>query len=79
MKVKDLIEGLQRNYSPDDYLYVEYWDKEIAQSFSDPDFPPMTSDQWESVVDIMVSRERYYLSLIADAISEAVEEVQEVS
>jgi len=75
MVVKDLIEQLQRNYTPDTEIYVEYWDKEIAQSFSSPDIAPLTEEQWGEVVDILEDRERYDQSLVADAIAETVEEV----
>lgn len=32
MKVKDLIEQLQRDYKPEDSLLVAYWDREFVQT-----------------------------------------------
>ncbi len=32
MKVKDLIEQLQRDYKPEDSLLVAYWDKEYVET-----------------------------------------------
>lgn len=75
MTVKEIIERLQRDYTPETELYVEYWDKEIAQSFSSPDIAPLTEEQWGEVVDILEDRERYDQSLVADAIADTVEEV----
>lgn len=75
MRVQDLTNQLKQNYTPDTELYVEYWDKEIAQSFSSPDIAPLTDEQWGEVVDILEDRERYDQSLVADAIADTVEEV----
>jgi hypothetical protein len=75
MKVRELIEQLQRDYALDTELYVEYWDKEIAQSFSSPDIAPLTDEQWSDVVSLMEDSERYDQSLVADALGEAVEKV----
>lgn len=75
MTVKELIEQLERNYTPETDLYVEYWDKEIAQSFASPDLAPMTDEQWGEVVDVLEDRERYDQSLVADAIADAVNDV----
>lgn len=35
MKVKDLIEQLQRDYKPEDSLLVAYWDKDYVQTALD--------------------------------------------
>lgn len=35
MKVKDLIEQLQRDYKPEDRLLVAYWDKDYVQTALD--------------------------------------------
>jgi len=75
MTVKELIEQLERNYTPETDLYVEYWDKEIAQSFARPDLAPMTDEQWGEVVENLEEKERYDQSLVADAIAETVEDV----
>lgn len=75
MTVKELIERLERDYKPETELYVEYWDKEIAQSFARPDLAPMTDEQWGEVVENLEETERYDQSLAGDAIAEMVEDV----
>lgn len=48
MKVRALIEQLQRQYDLDDEIAVAYWDRETVASFSDE--PGLTGEQWSRVV-----------------------------
>ncbi len=44
MKVKDLIEQLQKYNNPDDDIVCAYW------SFSDVDDDSLTDDEWQELV-----------------------------
>lgn len=53
MKVKEVIEQLNKFYSPDDDILVEWWDAAWFSGMSDIN-PEMTftSEQWEKAVAI---------------------------
>lgn len=77
MKVSQLIEQLQRDYSPDTELYVEYWDKEIVENFmwEEENPPKLTDDEWGSIVEAMENSERLDQSMVADSLVEEAESV----
>lgn len=66
MKVSEIIERLNREYTPDTELYVEWWDKEIVESFVSQD-DPISDDDWVRVVEKMEDGERQDQSMVADA------------
>ena len=72
MKVSKLIEQLERDYTPDTELYVEYWDKEIVQSYMwvGDKSPELTDDEWAEVVEAMENSERLDQSMVADSLVE---------
>lgn len=72
MKVKDLIENLQRYYKPEDEIFVEYWDKGTVESYGTS--RKMTDDEWAAVVETMEDGEFYHQSLAAEKLVETAEE-----
>ena len=77
MKVSQLIEQLQQNYSPDTELYVEYWDKETVDGFmwNGEEKKTLTEDEWVVVVQTMENSERLDQSMAADSLVEEAESV----
>lgn len=76
MKVMEIIDRLNRDYHPDTELYVEWWDKELAQSFSYlGDDAVLSDEEWAAAVDHLEEVERPDQSAIADAIGQAVDDV----
>jgi hypothetical protein len=74
MRVSEIIERLNRDYTSDTELYVEWWDKELAQSFSYMDETlDLSEEEWATVVNHLEETERPDQSLVADAIGEAVD------
>jgi hypothetical protein len=52
MKVKDLIEQLQRDYKPEDRLLLAYWDKEYVQTALEEKLEgkPYPDEAWEDAI-----------------------------
>jgi len=52
MKVKELIEQLQRDYKPEDQLLVAYWDKEYAETALEDKLEgkPYPEEAWEDAI-----------------------------
>jgi|AACY02.2.fsa_nt_gi hypothetical protein len=75
MKVSEVIDRLGV-YKPDDEIYIEWWDKDLAKSFSYmDDDAELTDEEWGAAVDHLENRERLDQSLVAEAIGEAVDRV----
>ena len=74
MKVAEIIERLNRDYTPDTELYVEWWDKDLSQalSYDDPTLD-LSDDEWAAVVSHLEDTERLDQSLVAQAIGVAVD------
>ena len=70
MQVKNLIEQLQQNYTPETELYVEYWDKEIVEQFmfDGENSQTITDDEWVAVVEAMENSERLDQNMVADSL-----------
>lgn len=70
MQVKNLIEQLQKYYTPETKLYVEYWDKETVEQFmfDGENSPTLTDDEWVAVVEAMENSERLDQSMVADSL-----------
>ena len=70
MQVKNLIEQLQQNYTPETELYVEYWDKEIVEQFmfDGENSQTITDDEWAAVVEAMENSERLDQNMVADSL-----------
>ena len=49
MKVRELIDALQRDYDPEDALVVAFWDREYF------DTSDLTPEQWVDVADYLDS------------------------
>ena len=49
MKVRELIDALQRDYDPEDALVVAFWDREYF------DTSDLTPEQWVDVADYLGS------------------------
>lgn len=76
MKVSEIIDRLNRDYHPDTELYVEWWDKELAQTFSYMDETlDLSEEEWATVVNHLEETERPDQSLVAEAIGDAVDRV----
>jgi hypothetical protein len=74
MKVSEIIERLNRNYTPDTQLYVEWWDKDLSQALSYEDETlSLSDDEWTAVVEHLENSERLDQSLVAQAIGGAVD------
>lgn len=75
MKVSEIIDRLSV-YKPDDHLYIEWWDKDLAKTFSymEEDVE-LTDEEWAAAVDHLENKERIDQSLVADAIGEVVDKV----
>jgi hypothetical protein len=72
MKVKDLIERLSTNYEPDTELIVDYWDKEIVESYGSPS---LSKTQWSLVIEDYENGEWHFQSLAAEVFVEIAEKV----
>lgn len=70
MQVKNLIEQLQQNYTPETELYVEYWDKEIVEQFmfDGENSQTITDEEWVAVVEAMENSERLDQNMVADSL-----------
>ena len=58
MKVKDLIEQLQKYNNPDDDIVCAYW------SFSDVDDDSLTDDEWRELVRRFDNHSFYLIPLL---------------
>jgi hypothetical protein len=58
MKVRDLIEQLNRDLKPDDQIIVAYWDKATVEQYAEV---TLTDDQWTDLVAEQDSYEPYEL------------------
>jgi hypothetical protein len=47
MRVKDLIDQLNRDLKPDDQIIVAYWDKVTVEQYAEV---TLTDDQWTDIV-----------------------------
>ena len=47
MRVKDLIDQLNRDLKPDDQIIVAYWDKATVEQYAEV---TLTDDQWTDIV-----------------------------
>ena len=74
MKVAEIIERLNRDYTPDTELYIEWWDKEIVESFAN-DSEPLSEDNWAQIVERMEDGERLDQSMVAEAFSDMFYEI----
>lgn len=72
MKVAEIIERLNRNYTPDTELYVQWWDRDIAERFYEG---AVSDEEWVEVVEKMEDGERIDQSMVADAMIQATYEV----
>lgn len=52
MKVKNLIEQLQRDYKPEDELLIAYWDKDYIQTALEEKLEgkPYPAEAWEDAI-----------------------------
>ena len=73
MKVMEIIDRLTSNYAPDDHLVIEWWDKEIAESFAGAEF--LNDEEWAKVVQIVENEDRSnpeFASYLADVASDVI-------
>lgn len=77
MLVKELIEQLQRHYTPEDNIIVAYWDKGTIEGYS-PD-TTITEDDWSEVVAKYEDGEFGWQSDAADSFLQLAEEVKNVA
>ena len=75
MKVKDLIEQLQRDYKPEDNLLVAYWDKEYAETALEDKLEgkPYPDEAWEDAIR-RAEKAEYWQSCGSDEIMEQADE-----
>lgn len=75
MKVRDLVDRLQKNYLPDDEIIADYWDKETIESYN----PGMelTEEQFAEVAARYEDAEYFWQSQAADTFVKLAEEVIE--
>jgi hypothetical protein len=84
MKVKDLIEQLQRDYKPEDSLLVAYWDKEYVETALEEKLEgkPYPIQAWEDAIRRAEDKE-YWQSCgseeIVDQADEALKDYKEES
>jgi hypothetical protein len=84
MKVKDLIEQLQRDYKPEDNLLVAYWDKEYAETALEDKLEGKSypDEAWEDAIR-RAEKAEYWQSCGSDEITEqaveALEDYKEAS
>ena len=84
MKVKDLIEQLQRDYKPEDRLLLAYWDKEYVQTALEDklDGKPYPDEAWEDAIRRAEDKE-FWQSCASEEIceqaSEALKDYKEAS
>jgi hypothetical protein len=74
MLVKELIEQLQRYYTPEDNLIVAYWDKGTIASYAE--VKEMTEDDWTQVVEKYENGEFGWQSDATDSFLEIAVEVK---
>ena len=77
MTVQELIKQLG-DYSLDEEIYVEYWDKATVESFmwdGMSDMPRLTDDQWSQVVEEMENHENYHTIKASEALVETADSI----
>lgn len=85
MKVQELIFRLTRYYAPDTELHVEYWDRDLVNTWLllggpdpfDKDSPQLTESEWSEVINKMDEGEFIYQRMAAEVLTETAEEVIE--
>ena len=84
MKVKDLIEQLQRDYKPEERLLIAYWDKEFVETALEEKLEgkPYPDEAWEDAITRAEGAE-YWQSCgteeITDQATEALDDYKEAS
>lgn len=66
MKVDKVIEMLTKHYKLDDELFITWWDKEIAESYTGE---TLTDSQWENITE-QLDDDEYLFTSVAEAIHE---------
>lgn len=85
MKVQELIFRLTRYYEPDAELHVEYWDRDLVNTWLllvggdpfDKNSPQLTEREWSEVINKMDEGEFSYQRMAAEVLTEIAEEVIE--
>ena len=72
MKVRDLIEQLNRDLKPDDQIIVAYWDKATVEQYAEV---TLTDDQWTDIVAEQDSYEAIDLERFSETLQEIASEV----
>jgi len=72
MKVRDLIEQLNRDLKPDDQIIVAYWDKATVEQYAEV---TLTDDQWTDIVAEQDSYEAIDLERFGETLQEIASEV----
>lgn len=72
MKVDKVIEMLTKNYKLDDELFVTWWDKEVAESYTGE---TLTDAQWENITEQLDEDEHLFTS-VAEAVYEYHDKVE---
>ena len=75
MKVKELIEQLQRDYKPEDSLLVAYWDKEYVETALEEKLEgkPYPVEAWEDAIR-RAEKAEYWQSCGSEEITEQADE-----
>lgn len=70
MKVKEIIENLQKHYKPNDDLIIAWWDKEWFENCFDNDEYQLTDDDLETICSMTINDEN-----VGEQISDYVNEI----
>lgn len=66
MKVNEVIETLTKNYKLDDEVFITWWDKDVAESYTGE---AITNTQWEYITE-QLDNDEYLFTGVAEAIEE---------
>jgi len=66
MKVREVIETLTKNYKLNDEVFITWWDKDVAESYTGES---ITNTQWEYITEQLDNDEHLFTS-VAEAIHE---------
>jgi hypothetical protein len=72
MRVKELIEQLNRDLKPDDQIIVAYWDKATVEQYAEV---TLTDDQWTDIVAEQNSYESIELERFGETLQDIAMEV----
>jgi hypothetical protein len=73
VKVDKVIEMLTKNYKLDDEVFITWWDKDVAMSYTGE---AITDSQWEYITEQLDDDEHLFTG-VAEAIEQYIDDLKE--